>query len=250
MWPSDRVLVVFTILVGSTLTASGFLSPQALSPASKSIKRSMLLRYQGSRSTWSLSAAKGFGNTPPPPPPPKKSKKSSSASPSSAAATTTTTTTTTPPKAPPSSGSKSEDRMLLENGYNPFLDEQERQPELSQGKAALAKLRRQEAEKRNEELRKIKEVQQVDEMLRESPDAAAIPEKVAQRMGARMLPFVGIPLFGAMGSFVGFWYMATYRDMEFQPALVATVSLVLLAVGLVVSTLPLQGISKGGDISL
>ena len=51
-----------------------------------------------------------------------------------------------------------------------------------------------------------------------------------------MLPFVGIPLFGAMGSFVGFWYMASYRDMEFQPALVATVSAALLVMGLLVST--------------
>lgn len=71
-------------------------------------------------------------------------------------------------------------------------------------------------------------------MLRESPEAAVIPEKVAQRMGKRMLPFVGIPLFGTLGSFVGFWYMATYRDMEFQPALVATVSVALLVVGLLV----------------
>jgi len=71
-------------------------------------------------------------------------------------------------------------------------------------------------------------------MLRESPEAAVIPEKVAQRMGKRMLPFVGIPLFGAMGSFVGFWYFATYRDQEFQPALVAAVSIGLLAMGLVV----------------
>jgi hypothetical protein len=38
-----------------------------------------------------------------------------------------------------------------------------------------------------------------------------------------------------MASFVGFWYMATYRDMEFQPAIVATVSFVFLAMGLLVS---------------
>lgn len=49
-----------------------------------------------------------------------------------------------------------------------------------------------------------------------------------------MLPFVGIPLFGSMASFVGFWYMAAYRDMEFQPAIVATVSFVFLAMGLLV----------------
>jgi len=106
--------------------------------------------------------------------------------------------------------------------------------DISQGKAALERMRRERAEKRNEELQKVKQVQEVDAMLRESPEAAAIPEKVAQRMGARMLPFVGIPLFGAMGMFVGFWYMATYRDMEFQPALVATSTTVLLVTGLLV----------------
>jgi hypothetical protein len=53
-------------------------------------------------------------------------------------------------------------------------------------------------------------------------------------MGGRMLPFVGVPLFGAMGTFVGFWYMATYRDVEFEPALVAATTIVLLVVGLVV----------------
>lgn len=106
--------------------------------------------------------------------------------------------------------------------------------DMSMGKAALERMRREQAEKRNAELRKVKEVQEVDALLRESPEAAVIPEKVAQRMGARMLPFVGIPLFGAMGSFVGFWYMATYRDMEFQPALVATATVALLVFGLVV----------------
>ena len=106
--------------------------------------------------------------------------------------------------------------------------------DLSMGKAALERMRRERAEKRNAELRQIKEVQEVDAMLQESPGAAAIPEKVAQRMGKRLLPFVGIPLIGGMGSFVGFWYMATYRDMEFQPALVAASTIALLAVGLVV----------------
>lgn len=96
-------------------------------------------------------------------------------------------------------------------------------------------MRREQAEKRNQELQKIRQVKDIDQLVRETPDAAVIPEKVAQRMGKRMLPFVGIPLFGSMASFVGFWYMATYRDMEFQPVLVATTSLVLLAVGIVVS---------------
>lgn len=120
-------------------------------------------------------------------------------------------------------------------------------PDMSMGKAALERMRRERAEKRNQELLRVKEVQEVDALLRESPEAAVIPEKVAQRMGKRMLPFVGVPLFGAMGSFVGFWYMATYRDMEFQPALVATSTIVLLVVGLVGITYSIMSASWDPD---
>jgi len=53
------------------------------------------------------------------------------------------------------------------------------------------------------------------------------------RMGKRMLPFVGLPLFGGMGAFVAFWYFATYKNLEFQPALVAFTTIAMLAIGLV-----------------
>lgn len=108
-------------------------------------------------------------------------------------------------------------------------------------------MRRERAEQRNAELRKVKEVQEVDALLRETPEAAVIPEKVAQRMGKRMLPFVGIPIFGTMGSFVGFWYMATYRDMEYQPALVAATSIALLVVGLLGITYSIMSSSWDPD---
>ena len=120
-----------------------------------------------------------------------------------------------------------------DNIPNPFTEPAPQ--DLSQGKIALERMRREQAEKRNEELRKVKEVKDIDAMLRESPEAAAIPEKVAQRMGKRMLPFVGVPLFGGMAAFVGFWYMATYRNVEFEPALVAASTIAILVVGLVVS---------------
>eukprot|EP00536_Pseudo-nitzschia_multiseries_P012619 jgi/Psemu1/244743/estExt_Genewise1.C_4920034 len=95
-------------------------------------------------------------------------------------------------------------------------------------------MRREKAEQRNAELQKMQEVVQQDQLVRETGgEAAVIPEKVAQRMGKRMLPFVGIPLFGSMGAFAGFWYMATYRDMEFQPVLVAGTTIALLLIGLV-----------------
>jgi hypothetical protein len=102
----------------------------------------------------------------------------------------------------------------------------------SAGAEALSRLRRQKAEERNEELRRIRELKSVDNLLSKEPNAAVIPEKVAQRMGKRMLPFVGIPLFGVMGTFVTFWYLATYKNYEFQPALVAFSTIGILGLGL------------------
>ncbi len=105
---------------------------------------------------------------------------------------------------------------------------------MNEGQKALEALRRERAEQRDAELRKVKEIKSVDEYLTRTPNAAVIPEKVAVRMGKRMLPFVGLPLIGGMGSFVAFWYLATYRDMEFQPSMVAFTTIAILALGLVV----------------
>ena len=100
------------------------------------------------------------------------------------------------------------------------------------GQRALAEMRRQQAEKKNQELNKVREMLEADRQVEQQ--AAAIPERVAQRMGARMLPFVGLPLLGGMGCFVAFWYFATYKDMEFQPALVAGSTIAILVVSLLV----------------
>ena len=97
---------------------------------------------------------------------------------------------------------------------------------------ALEQLRRERAEQKDAELRRVRDLMKEDQQVQET--AAAIPEKVAQRMGKRMLPFVGIPLFGGMGSFVAFWYLATYKDMEFEPVTVAVVTIGVLVVGLLV----------------
>ena len=108
-------------------------------------------------------------------------------------------------------------------------------PTPNAGVEALARLRRQQAEQKDEELRAVREMKSVERYVAEDPNAAVIPEQVAQRMGRRMLPFVGIPLFGVMGTFVVFWYLATYRNLEFQPALVAFSTIGVLGVSLLVS---------------
>lgn len=108
----------------------------------------------------------------------------------------------------------------------------ERPVELNAGQKALAEMRRQKAEEKDAELRRVRELLQTDKQVQKAP--ATIPEDVAQRMGKRMLPFVGLPLFLGMGAFVAFWYLAVYQNMEFQPALVAGSTIGILVLGLLV----------------
>jgi uncharacterized membrane protein len=150
----------------------------------------------------------------------KRSRKTNKGQVSSSSVATTTATTTLPSKPQPA------------QPQTPLQQQQQQQSQppqsLNDGQKALAEMRRQNAEKRDAELRKVREMQLADAQVQDAP--AAIPEKVAQRMGARMLPFVGVPLFLGLASFVGFWYMATYKDLEFQP----TTTIVILATSLVV----------------
>jgi len=105
-------------------------------------------------------------------------------------------------------------------------------PPVNSGKAALDRMRQKKSEEKLKEIAEIRDIRAVDDSLREDSSAAVIPERVAMRMGKRMLPFVGIPLFGGMGAFVAFWYFATYKNIQFQPAAVAFTTIALLAVGL------------------
>ena len=103
---------------------------------------------------------------------------------------------------------------------------------MTSGQRALAEMRRQKAEERDAELRKVRNMLDADRQVQET--AATIPEQVSQRMLGRMLPFVGVPFFLGMTSFVGFWYMATYKNWELEPALVAASTIALLVSGLLV----------------
>lgn len=163
-------------------------------------------------SSWALSAGKGFGEKPP-------TKQKSSPPPSELETPSTTAT----------------------EEYVP------RTYEVNSGSKLLRELRSREAEKRDEELRKVRELRETDALLKEDAGAAAIPERVAQRMGKRMLPFVGIPLFGSFASFIGFWYLATFKDMEFQPSVVATTSFAFLAIGLLGITYSVMSASWDDD---
>ena len=104
---------------------------------------------------------------------------------------------------------------------------------MNAGQQALAEMRRKKAEERDAELRRVREMLDADRQVKES--SASIPEKVSQRMLGRMLPFVGLPFFLGIGSFVVFWYLATYKSLELEPALVAASTIAILVSGLLVS---------------
>jgi hypothetical protein len=126
----------------------------------------------------------------------------------------------------------------------PVVMQEKAETSTNAGQKALEELRRQRAEAKDAELRKVREMLAADKQVEQSP--ATIPEKVAQRMGQRMLPFVGAPLFLAMGTFVAFWYFATYKNMEFQPTVVAGTTSGLLFVGLMVRALVGSGYIQSG----
>jgi fluoride ion exporter CrcB/FEX len=96
-------------------------------------------------------------------------------------------------------------------------------------------MRRVRAEEKDAELRKVRDLVQTDTQIKEAP--AVIPERVAQRMGKRMLPFVGVPFVGGITAFSAFYYYAVVKNMEFQPALVAGSTIAILVFSLLVRIL-------------
>lgn len=116
------------------------------------------------------------------------------------------------------------------------------------GLTALERMRAEQRRQKEDELRRVKELRSVDEYVREDPTAAVIPEKVAMRMGKRMLPFVGVPLFGVMGTFVAFWYLRVYKNLEFSTVAVAVATIGLLVVGLLGITYSVMSASWDEDV--
>lgn len=210
------ITLLLLLLLLSPRTIEGFLVPSPSSNTMKAITRSGI-RCGTGRLILGMAKKKGFGSNSSPP---QTSKKRTSASVTGPVPRVDEDFSTTQMTTSVADIDKKKQSQPIED--------------VSRGKLAVEKMRRERAEQRNAELSKMKQVQDVDQLVRETGgEAAVIPEKVAQRMGKRMLPFVGIPLLGGMGSFVGFWYMATYKDMEFQPVLVAGTTIALLVIGLV-----------------
>jgi len=94
----------------------------------------------------------------------------------------------------------------------------------------LVKMEAENAAKEQVVLDKVQQLKDIDKQVAEAP--ASIPEDVATNMVTRMVPFVGIPMTLAVGSFGFFYYMARFKDQVYPTILVATVTVGFLAVGL------------------
>jgi len=120
--------------------------------------------------------------------------------------------------------------------------------DMNVGQKALEQLRNKKQEEKEDEIRKMRDIKSIDDFISDDPNAAVIPEKVAMRMGNRMLPFVGIPLFGVMGTFIGFWYMATYKGVVYETVLVAYSTIFILVVSLLGITFSVMSASWDPDV--
>ena len=210
-----RLIMIQLLLVFQVLTTDAFHSSIQLRRHDHPLRSSPTYRNSPTTLLWAA-AKKGFGKTTTNPP---------SSKPDPAPSTTTTTSN-------PSS-INSELEIVAATSVTPESSSPTTS-KMNAGQRALQELRRQKIEERDQELRQVRDMIQADEQVQNS-GPVAIPEKVAQRMGLRMLPFVGLPFFGGMMAFVAFWYFATYQNLQFEPTLVAASTIALLVVGLLVS---------------
>jgi len=95
----------------------------------------------------------------------------------------------------------------------------------ARGRAALERLR-QDALSATPPGRKMELSQEELEPL--SPEAGVMPEVVSQRMLRRVVPFAGLPVFGSIVVFGGFYFANTQLGLDLPPQIVAYATQALL----------------------
>jgi hypothetical protein len=95
----------------------------------------------------------------------------------------------------------------------------------SRGKAALDRLRA-DALAATPPRSKMELTQEELDPL--SPEAGVMPEVVSQRMLRRVVPFAGLPVFGSVVLFAGFYFANTQLELDLPPQIVAVATQALL----------------------
>ena len=67
-----------------------------------------------------------------------------------------------------------------------------------------------------------------EELAPLDPTTGVMPEVVSQRMLKRVVPFAGLPVFGGLLTFVGFYYANTQLELDLPPQIVAFTTQALL----------------------
>jgi hypothetical protein len=103
--------------------------------------------------------------------------------------------------------------------------------ELARGRAALEAMRAESGSFVPGKAQRAPEALTPEELAPVDPTEGVMPEAVSQRMLGRVVPFAGVPVFGAMLVFVGFWYANTQLELDLPPMIVAytTIPLLLLS---------------------
>mmetsp|Transcript_5268 Transcript_5268/g.10325 ORF Transcript_5268/g.10325 Transcript_5268/m.10325 type:complete len:264 (+) Transcript_5268:3-794(+) len=95
----------------------------------------------------------------------------------------------------------------------------------ARGRAALERLR-QETQSGAPSSRKMELTAEELEPL--SPEAGVMPEVVSQRMLRRVVPFAGLPVFGSIVLFAGFYFANSQLGLDLPPQIVAYATQALL----------------------
>ena len=141
---------------------------------------------------------KGFGSASAAAPKKKKKKKNSSVAMPSVAADASAP----PPAAPTASATTTNESME------------------ARGRAMLEQMR-QEAGSAPVSAKRDKMVLTEEELTPINPDEGVMPQEVADRMLARIIPFAAAPIVLAVFVFAGFWYANTQLMMDLPPQIVA-----------------------------
>jgi Photosynthesis affected mutant 68 len=107
--------------------------------------------------------------------------------------------------------------------------------DLQAAQIARDNIKRMEAERAERDAaqkQRMADIKAAQRVTREDPNAGVIPDLVANRMLARMIPFFILPVAAGVGVFVYFFVLANRYDTGFEPGMVALATQAPFAISL------------------
>ncbi|KAG5188670.1 hypothetical protein JKP88DRAFT_234176 [Tribonema minus] len=165
-------------------------------------------------------AVKGFGKAKEPSKPAKKAKSPAKAAAAKAAAAVAPGT----PLASAAAAAAEQDSADTETPED---------PKARAAKEDLARMKEERERRVQAQKQRMADIKAAQAITKDNPDAGVIPDLVANRMLARMIPFFVLPVLAGVGVFVYFFVLAKRYDTSFQPGMVAFATQAPFAISLV-----------------